>query len=61
MGMLLGQVLLLKLRVFIKSDISSGAVGLVKNYSAFGFLRLLKKLFSVGGMRFWSSLLIDVK
>ena len=36
-GMLLGPVLLFELMVCIKSDISSGVVGVVKNDSAFGF------------------------
>ena len=38
-GMLLGPVLLFELRVCIKSDISSGVVGVRKNDSAIGFLR----------------------
>ena len=59
--MLLGPVLLFELRVYIKSDISSGVVGVMKNDSAFGFLRLSEKFLFVGGMCFWSSLLIDVK
>ena len=37
-GMLLGLMLLLELRACIKSDISSGVVG-VMNSSAFGFLK----------------------
>ena len=61
MGMLLGPALLLELRVSIKSDISSGIVGVIKNDFAFGFLRLSEKFLFVGGMCFWSSLLIDVK
>ena len=60
-GMVLSPVLLLELRVCIKLDISSGVVGVTKNDSAFGFLRLLEKFLLVGGMCFWSSLLIDVK
>ena len=59
--MLLGPVLLLQLMVCIKSDISFGVVGVMKNDSAFGFLRLSEKFLFVGGMLFWSSLLIDVK
>ena len=38
-GMLLGPVVLFELRVCIKSDISSGVVGVRKNDSAIGFLR----------------------
>ena len=60
-GMLLGPVLLLELRVCIKSDISSGVVGVMKNDSSFGLLRLSEKFIFVGGMCFWSYLLIDVK
>ena len=60
-GMLLGPVLLLELRVCIKSDISSGIVGVMKNDSSFGLLRLSEKFLFVGGMCFWSYLLIDVK
>ena len=37
--MLLGPVLLFELRVFIKSVISSGVVGVRMNNSAIGFLR----------------------
>ena len=59
--MLLGPVLLFQLRVCTKSDISSGVVDVMKNASAFGFLRLSEKFLFVGGMCFWSSLLIDVK
>ena len=40
MSMLLDPVLLLELMICIKSDISSGVVGVMKNDSAFGFLRL---------------------
>ena len=36
-SMLLGPVLLFELRVCIKSDISSGVVGVMKNDSAFEF------------------------
>ena len=61
MGMLLGPVLLLELRVCIKLAISSGDVGVMKNDSTFGFLRLPEKFLFVNGMCFWSSLLIDVK
>ena len=50
MGMLLGPVLLFELRVCIRSDISSGVVGVMKNDSAFGFLRLSEKFLFVGGM-----------
>ena len=39
-GMPLGPVLLLELRVCIKSDISSEVVGAMKNDSAFWCLRL---------------------
>ena len=60
-GTFLGSVLLLELRACIKSDISSGVVGVMKNDSAFGFLRLSEKFLFVGGMCFWSYLLIDVK
>ena len=60
MGMLLGPVLLLELKACIKLDISSGVVGVMKNDSAFGFLRLPEKFLFVDGMCFWSSLLIDV-
>ena len=38
-GMLLGPVLLLGMRVCIKSYISSGVVGVKKSDSAIGFLR----------------------
>ena len=38
-GMLLGPVVLFELRVCIKSDISSGVVGVRKNDSPTGFLR----------------------
>ena len=61
LGMLLGPVLLLEWRVCIKSGISSGIVGIMKNDSAFGVLRLSEKFLFVGGMRFWSFLLTDVK
>ena len=43
MGMLLGPVLLLELRVCIKSHLSLGVVGVMKNNSALGFLRLSEK------------------
>ena len=43
-GMLLDPVFLFKLRVCIKLDISSGVVGVIKNDSAFGFLRLFLKI-----------------
>ena len=59
MGMLLGPVLLFKLRVCIKSDIFFGVVGVMKNDSAFGFRRLSEKFLFVGGICFLSSLLID--
>ena len=49
LGMLLGPMLLLKLRVCINSDISSGVVGVVKNDFAFGFLRLSEKVIFVVG------------
>ena len=49
-SMLLGPVLLFELRVCIKSDISSRVVGVMKNDSAFGFLRLSEKFLFVGGM-----------
>ena len=54
-------VLLLELRVCIKSDISSGVVGVMKNNCVFGFLRLSEKFLFVVGKCFRSSLLIDVK
>ena len=60
-GMLLGPVLLLEMKVCIMSDISSGVVGVMKKDFAFGFSRLSEKFIFVGGMCFWSSLLIDVK
>ena len=60
-GMLLGPVLLFKLTVCIKSDISSGVVGVMKNNWGFGILRLSEKFLFVRGMCFLSSLLIDVK
>ena len=60
-GMLLGPVLLLEMKVCIMSDISSGVVGVMKKDFAFGFLRLSEKFIFVGGTCFWSSLLIDVK
>ena len=47
-GMLLGPVLLFELRLFIKSDISLGDVGVTKNDSAFGFLGLSEKFLFVG-------------
>ena len=43
MGMLLGPVLLLELRVCIKSYLSLGVAGVMKNNSALGFLRLSEK------------------
>ena len=61
MGMLLGPVLLLELRVCIKSHLSLGVAGVIKNNSALGFLRLSEKFLFAGGMCFGSSLLIDVK
>ena len=60
-GLLLGPVLLFKLRVCLKSDISSGVFSAMKNDSAFGIFRLSGKFLFVGGMCFWGSLLIDVK
>ena len=60
-GMLLGPVLLLELRVYIKSYISSEVVGVMKNDSACGFLRLSEQFLFVGGMSFCSSLFTDVK
>ena len=60
-GMMLGPLLLLELRVCIKSDINSGAVGVMKNDSVFGFLGLSEKFLFVGGTCYWSSLLIDEK
>ena len=42
MGILLGPVLLLELRVYFKSGISSGVAGVMKNDSAFEFLRSSK-------------------
>ena len=60
-SMLLLPVLLFEMRVFIKSDISSGVVGVMKNDSAFRFLKLSQKFLFVGNMNFWSSLLIDEK
>ena len=61
LGMLLGPVLLLEQRVCIKSGISSGVVGIMKNDSAFGVLRLSEIFLFVGGMHFWSFLLTDIK
>ena len=58
MSMLLDPVLLLELRVCIKSDVSSAVVGVMKNDTAFGFLRLSEKFLFVGGMCFWSFLLL---
>ena len=60
-GMQLGPVCLFNLRNFIKSDISSGVVGVMKKDSAFVFLMLLEKCFFVGGMCFWSTLVINAK
>ena len=43
MSMLLGPVLLLELRISIKSDISSGVVGVMKNDSALSF-KVIRKI-----------------
>ena len=48
MSMLLGPVLLLELRVCINSGISSGVVCVMKNDSAFEFLRLSEKFLFAG-------------
>ena len=47
MGMLLGPVVLLELSVCIKSDISFGVVGIIKNDSTFELLTLSKKFLFV--------------
>ena len=60
-SMQLGPVCLLDMRHCIKSDISSGVVGVMKKDSAFVFLMLLEKFIFVGGMCFWSTFFINVK
>ena len=49
----------------IKSNISSGVVGVMKNDSAFKFLRLSEKFFSVGRMfleffAYWCKVIIEM-
>ena len=58
-GMLLGPVPVLHLRVWIKSNIFYGVVGVMKKNSASIYLRISKEVF--GGMCFWNSLIINVK
>ena len=54
-------ILLLDLRLYIKSLISSGVIGAMMKFSEFAFLKLSVKVFSVGGIFFWRFVLIDVK
>ena len=59
-GMLLGSVLLFELRVCIKSDISSGVIGVMKNGFAFAFFKVIRKIPLCWCLCFWSSLLTNV-